>query len=901
MDANGTRYHLVQGREDWGACRLGGEGGPLLAERWGDPQPPDGCGPHDDDPDAGLAWDCRRSELRLASRAFLFTQPGADRAPRLADRRGAARDRHGSWYWIAPNGHELLVRSAGSNTVSRFWSAADVPVCADASLPGAFGPVTAAELPAPQQLRGLAITVDNHLVVGTRRPGGLLVFDLFGGGPPSQVIWPVAWEPFDLSPRPSGGVWVLERDSGSGAGPTWIWEIDRQFRVVPPPGPATPTRAPGSGAFTPGPLGENGRDGDRVVTRDDARQHQGSHPVAIEGLPDGTVLVVDSDPATRFSRVWRYGPDAPTSVHLVAPADLERLVQPDDRDAFALRAVDAAVVPRREERGDEPATPDRLFVVAQSGNQSFAFDLTLEPGRFSLRMTATYLPLRLFGGKGLVATDHALPSYDLGDQWLPLVEQRRPVYVESAVLTTPLPAAGDPASARPPFDGRVPDCTWHRLMLDACFPPGTGVLVESRAANDLETLRTAQWQAEPAPYLRPAGSEIPFQPPRTAPRDGTWELLFQRAKGRYLAVRLTVYGTGTTTPRIRAMRAWYPRFSYLEHYLPDVYRDCDESACFLDRYLANMEGIGTGIEDRIAQVQMLFDVRSAPVEALQWLAGWYGLALDPAWDERRRRLLIAHAMTFFQWRGTTRGLELALKLALDECVDERAFDSPNTPPDPAHPRRPESFRIVEAFLRRVGSRVLDVVDPETPVEIAPATDPELLERWRAFLKRRYRQIGALNRAHRRFGAGAWTSFDTVERAGAVDPGGSEPDDWRAFQDEVVTAGGLAHRFTVLLPGRDELASEQQERAALVRRVIAVAKPAHTVFDVAFFWSAFRVGQARLGDDSIIDSRARAAFAMPPLMLNRGGLAQAYLASRNPVDTCDGRQVIGQGNLGGETR
>ena len=96
---------------------------------------------------------------------------------------------------------------------------------------------------------------------------------------------------------------------------------------------------------------------------------------------------------------------------------------------------------------------------------------------------------------------------------------------------------------------------------------------------------------------------------------------------------------GRTTPRLRALRVYYPRFSYLEEYLPDVYREDPTSASFLERFLANTEGIFTGLEDRIANAQYFLDPRTTPPEYLEWLGGWLGVSVDSAWDERRKRLL----------------------------------------------------------------------------------------------------------------------------------------------------------------------------------------------------------------------------------------------------------------------
>src|SRR5262249_23749596 len=136
---------------------------------------------------------------------------------------------------------------------------------------------------------------------------------------------------------------------------------------------------------------------------------------------------------------------------------------------------------------------------------------------------------------------------------------------------------------------------------------------------------------------------------------GTWELLFQRAHGRWLELRLHLSGDGRSSPHLHSLRATYPRFSYLGHYLPKLYREDDASASFLDRYLANVEGIDTQLEDLIASAQVLLDPRCAPAETLDWLATFFDVTLDPIWSEQRRRTFLAGAVEFFRWRGTAHG------------------------------------------------------------------------------------------------------------------------------------------------------------------------------------------------------------------------------------------------------
>jgi phage tail-like protein len=563
--------------------------------------------------------------------------------------------------------------------------------------------------------------------------------------------------------------------------------------------------------------------------------------------------------------------------------------------------------------------------------------------------------MRLYGGKALIAGGAQI-YYDLGDAWIPLVEQRQPRYVREATLITP------------PFNGRDPDCVWHRLMLDACIPPGTSVRVESRSANDERDLAQIPWTQEPSLYLRSA-SELPFarvaaEPERDdAPREpiqpvptpssgegkGTWELLFQQARGQYLQLRLTFVGSRRTTPRIRALRAYYPRFSYLEHYLPAIYRDDEQSASFLDRFLANVEGFYTAIEDRIAAVQMLFDVRSAPPDTLEWLAKWFDVALDPAWTDAKRRLFIRHAMDFFRDRGTIRGLVAAARLAIEPCADERIFE---TPAGPA-PQRPSGIRIVEKYRTRrtpgvvfgdptettgprrvtltgrwlpeqgqlaLRQRYTDYLDddraPEGQLKAFPIRPPQAAAEtaawsrfatetlgfvpsatsadraaWRGFLARRYQRVSAMNSAYQ--SSPPLAAFDAAELPLELPADGPALQDWYQFESVVVPMRRTAHRFTVLLPvaGAGPSADAQRMAVDLARRVIELEKPAHTIFDVKFYWGMFRLGEARLGEDTLIDLGGRAPELTTPMTLGSGHLAASYLAPGHPFDVRN-RTVLG---------
>lgn len=695
MDVNGTRFHLLLGEDDWYAC---GDGRGTL-------RPPAAAAEQPDERLPDLVWN-ERTGLTLRPLLFQFVTPPKDTAPSLHARRGAARDRFGNWYWVDSTARRIQVFRADTQTVETFWPPAEVPD-AEPAPPSEFRP---REVATPTLLRflGLTVTESQYLVVGVLEPAGLLVFDLYSDNSPLQIVWPEGTDfaPFDMAAAPGGGVWILDRKNRS------VWALDRNFNVL---GQEQAETSDGRDEdFQPRGVGSASR---RTLPPNVSLKPspiEAEDPLAIEALPDGTVLILDSNPEKSFSLIHRYR----FRQRLGQPVSTERMkriIQLDARTDFRLRGFDFAFVPEHEEEG--ASVPHRLYVAADEGNQVFAFALTWDEEQLQLEPLPDYLPMRMFGGKGLVAVGTGL-FYDFGDGWIPLVEQRRPRYLSEATLYTPLgsgegESGGAGVEAVNAFDGREPDCVWHRLIIDACIPPETGVRVFSRAANDERELALTEWRPEPALYMRGDGAELPFlrRQAGASAGDGTWELLFQRAQGRYLQLRLELTGNGRTTPRIRALRAYYPRFSYLEHYLPAVYSEDAQSASFLERFLSNFEGLFTALEDRVAAAQTLFDVRGAPADGLEWLASWLGVALDPTWDEYRRRLFIKHAPAFFLRRGTAGGLRMALRLALDECPGDEIFGD-----EQSKCARPGGIRIVERYT---GRRTL----ASRPDESDAATDP----------------------------------------------------------------------------------------------------------------------------------------------------------------------------------
>ena len=930
MDVNGTRYQLLLGKEDWGSCL--NPDGTMLQHGW------EGSLPEENH----LWWDASHDQLTLEPLLYVYVASPQDVFPTITDRRGAACDRYGNWYWIDDTNHAVRVLSAGSQQAGGFWPL-EQPPCPPLPDPHGFQPMQSPLATATLEFSGLTVTEEHYLVVGVLDPPSLLVFDLYAGGPPEQLFWPegVEFVPFDMAPRPGGGVWILDRQNHR------YWGLDRNFDVISRDQEAlqlSPGRTETFQAMNSRPDQKRQRSAILFplgVSLDDASFIDARDPIAIEALPDCTVLILDHLEEEKFSEISRYrfsqrlGKAVSTQV-------MQEHVEETRQSDFTLVAHDFACLGWQAD--PDGSISGQVYVASANGNQAFAFEISGTETSLQLSpLLEDYLPMRLFSGKGLV-TCGGLVFYDMAERWLPLVPQSRPRYHTQATFSCT-------------FDGHKPDCVWHRLMLDACIPTDCSVVIESRAANQVEDLSTLAWQSERL-YLRDDGSELPFAPnpfqplrsaaslslapeeavPAAPAGSGTWELLFQNARGQYLQLRVTLEGQGQRTPRLRALRAYYPRFSYLEHYLPAVYRQEPESASFLERFLANMEGFFTSAEDKIATVRLLFDVNSAPPEALDWLASWLGVALDPAWDDYRRRLFILHAMHFFQYRGTAYGLRMALHLALDDCPSENIFADPG-----GCASQPGALRIVEAFCNRqppagsqTGSQVPDAecavstlavkywqpsdgsavlnkryqaqVDAAHlyPLQVPggdlgqawqafssgnlgfiPAADPAKdCSLWRDYLAQRYGTPDAYNQAYHLSGQDKLASFDQAQFPTTLPLDGEPLEDWYRFEAVFLPMAHQAHQFSVLLPipadagpGSDEFL----RRMSLAYRIIDLEKPAHTIYSIKFYWAMFRVGEARLGLDTLLDLGSRSAHWLPPLILGQGYLAESTLATTFPFD------------------
>lgn len=838
MDVNGTKYHLLFGQQDWGNCLLAGSEN-TLSELWSANQHP------------SLEWDETSATLRLAQEVPIFRRSKRMPPLDLNTRRGAGRDRYGNWYWIDQPESGIRCLPNGSYTSQQFWTAADRE---QGCIPSDSTTFTTCLQPPPPTLlmRGLAVTTRHYLVVGDVTEHGLLLFDLHRGGTPLLLRWPddVPFTPWDLAATPNGGVLVLDSEHSV------YWVLDSDFRLM---AEVDDTQ---EDVFQP----ENSLAGYRRHARIHPQGYQlttgtGSAPqpstlISIEPGPDGHVLILDTDPLRPYSIVLEY-----QGANLVASYSLEHAVEAMDPDLgegvstlfsvighdFAYLEIPGAasttengsaqIVQSGNNCGcqniqntnvDSATTQAQqttrlLYVAEQDGQQVMSFEMDCAAMR--LVDQRNFLPLRCWDGKAIVSVA-GKAYYDFADRWVTVEVYTECHYAGSGVMVTS--PTFDSGVVGEPFDSDLAGCAWHRLFLDAYIPPETAIQIRARASDDPDLLTKMPWIAQPTPYRRSGGAEIPFYDPwardswatdsAVSARTGTWELLFQDIQGRYLQLELTIAGTGRSTPYLRALRAWYPRFSYLDHYLPAIYREDPAPAAFLERWLANFEGFYTDLEDKIDHVAALFDPRTTPAETLDWLACWFGAMLDPHWDEAHRRFFIRHIDKIYRTRGTVPGIEIAVRMYTESQIGDWLFD----------PRclGTGKVRIVEQFETR--------------------------------------------------GAGAY----------AYGP----PDDKGVRPLHLLTPTDVqanAHRFTVMVPY--ELTDDQ---IAVVETIVTGASPAHTSFEIQRYYALFRVGIARLGQDTQLGYGEQ----FSAMLLGSSYLPGSYLEAPYPFNIPD-RLVLDRNRIG----
>jgi len=355
------------------------------------------------------------------------------------------------------------------------------------------------------------------------------------------------------------------------------------------------------------------------------------------------------------------------------------------------------------------------------------------------------------------------------------------------------------------LDSQIYNCQWHRLWLSVnVLPAGSEIAIRTYADNQF---RTSEEIGNLPDHLWDTNYVIAgqMQPPPAADEDRQElerEFLILSHEGQYLWLKIELSSDGYGTPAIQAIRADYPRQSYLD-YLPAVYSADEESRRFLERFLSIFQTEWDELENRIDEMARYFDPKAVPdEESLAYLAGWLALPLEGSWTLEQKRNLLMAAPKITPKRGTLAGLNRYLQVYLQNMTGLESEELLGFP------------QIVEGFRERQ-FLMLSIQDVANLDHGAPLWGPSFVGRL---------QLGV---------------FSQEGQVRLVSTGDPERDVFHEF----------AHRFRVFVPscwiktGADE---------RMLRRALDEEKPAHTKYDLCLVEPRFRVGlQSTVGLDTII--------------------------------------------------
>lgn len=738
-----------------------------------------------------------------------------------------------------PAGNRVSARNRAAQpamAVDAFGTFARVNAAGSVEAGGAADlPETIFTPPAGFRVLDLTWTVEGHLLLALRdaanTAGPVVWLDRLARFDPVVLSEP-GFLPDRLCASPAGGpVWAVDRAQ----------TLIRVVRGTPIPDVLdTLSRSPS--VFAPRP---EMADPPRLER---PRRHRSAGREIIDACADetGDLLLLRLPPGAQAGAVLqRIAPDGTTAV-----SDLQGAVLP-----FTMALVSPGVV--------------AVAVLGWTEARAYRVPDLVAPVRLQLPLGARF-PLRGWTGARFCSGAVLRGSYPTAtDPFRPLAPLSLAAFADQGETRLAL------------IDAGVEGFVWHRLCLEAALAEGCRLTVLAAAADRADALEGAgaapAWQphhlllpgdaaaaheaGEPVAVWLDAASERPFlgsalDAPRQRDRAGLFTVLLQKARaggdsriaGRFLALRLQFSGNRRASPRLHALRAWGPRFSYRDRYLPELYRVGDGPGAagsdFLDRYLALFESFLTPMEDEVAHCWRLARPETVPEDSLDWLAGWLGVFPDGALGPSGKRRLIRAAARLAPWRGTLRGLSGMLDIATDGGIADGRIVVV------------EHFRMQRTFATILGADFSDRLDPLTRGSNRGGN---------SYLGPAF-FLGAENEKR----------LFALFRPELLDHPLTTPEERALALAQMQTMfTDAAFRLTVLV--HDET---DPERRALIARVVQRETPAHVVAEIHDAPASLILGlSALLG----VETRSGRAPEIPPITLGQTAIGQGRLRGIPALD------------------
>ena len=150
--------------------------------------------------------------------------------------------------------------------------------------------------------------------------------------------------------------------------------------------------------------------------------------------------------------------------------------------------------------------------------------------------------------------------------------------------------------------------------------------------------------------------------------------------------------------------------------LPGIYQDDEFALRFVSAFDVALAPVFASLDG----FEAYLDPELAPVDFVEWLAGWVALALDEGWTLERKRILVARSVELYRMRGTTRGLaeHVALFTGVEPELEESGGVAASTEPGQPLPGANEPKAVLrlrvpkpDAVDRRALEALVEAVRP----------------------------------------------------------------------------------------------------------------------------------------------------------------------------------------------
>lgn len=103
------------------------------------------------------------------------------------------------------------------------------------------------------------------------------------------------------------------------------------------------------------------------------------------------------------------------------------------------------------------------------------------------------------------------------------------------------------------------------------------------------------------------------------------------------------------------------------------------------RLTAGLDEVLAPVFSALDNLESYFNPTVAPMDFVEWLAGWVGIALDETWPEDRQRAMIRQAADLYARRGTVKGLVALLGLYVEGDIEVEETGGAAWSPTPGGP------------------------------------------------------------------------------------------------------------------------------------------------------------------------------------------------------------------------